>query len=353
MWQFFTTLILSSLLLPATLQAQRKPELVPELVFEDNFVDNRHKWPVGRMGNATFTLANGEYVGEETQRINRQQVATVPVPLQPGDDFVIEAEYRTSHVGTLAWGVANTDNMQIFGIEPDQGVAICGWENGSFFWTGDENLTSRAVRNNDWNTLRLERRGGEVLYFINDKKVGRFPFRGRVGPGLGLETNRGSTARLRRLRVWHLVPAPAPTAVAPPSPAAVELPEAPAAAEALAGTLTTGQRLTLRNVLFVQGQAKLLPSSKPELAKLTQALRQRPSLTLRLEGHTERFGDSLKNEVLSQQRVETVKKYLVDGGIAAERLSTEGFGQRRPLNRGGSEADRRRNRRVEMVVTHE
>ena len=155
--------------------ALAQPALVPELVFEDNFVDNRHNWPTGRMGNATFTLRNGEYVGESPQGINQQQVATVPVPLQPDDDFVIEAEYRTNYVGTLAWGAANNDNMQVFGILPDLGVSICGWENGTFFWTASPTETSPAVRNGDWNTLRLERRGPQVTYFINYKQVGRFP----------------------------------------------------------------------------------------------------------------------------------------------------------------------------------
>jgi outer membrane protein OmpA-like peptidoglycan-associated protein len=47
-----------------------------------------------------------------------------------------------------------------------------------------------------------------------------------------------------------------------------------------------------------------------------------------------------------------VKRMLVDGGVAADRIEAEGYGQERPLADNDTDAGRARNRRLELVVTH-
>lgn len=333
-------------------------ELQPRLLLDEDFRDNRRNWPLGELGNARYELQDGEYRGEEFTRNNRQRVALIQVPLRPDRDFDIEAEYRTSYVGTLAWGAKDERNMQLFGINPDQHVSICGWRRGEFFWGAPESTTARSINQRGWNTLRLERRGGRVRYFINGTQVAETAFAGLWGQGIGLETNRGSTARLRRLRVWQLEPAPASRPAPAPEPVPVSTaPAAPAASaevadatEALATPLRAGQRLALRNVFFVQGKPELLGSSKPELARLAKALNGQPALRIRLEGHTDNQGPEDKNQTLSEQRAEAIKAFLVKYGVAAERLATAGYGSTRPVAANDNEPNRRRNRRVEFVV---
>lgn len=357
-----TALFRSALLVAAgllTLPAQAQ-QVVARLLLDEDFRDNRRHWPLGELGNARYALKGGEYIGEEYTRNNRQRVALIQVPLRPDQDFDIEAEYRTSYVGTLAWGARDEQNMQLFGINPDKHVSICGWRRGAFFWGAPESTTARGINQKGWNTLRLERRGGRVRYFINGDAVAETAFAGLWGPGIGLETNRGSTARLRRLRVWQLEPAPAPADTttyaslrlkptpAPPTPAAT--PEAADAAVALAAPLRTGQRLALRNVFFVQGKPELLGTSKPELARLAKALNDQPALRIRVEGHTDNQGDAQKNQTLSEQRAEAIRAFLVKYGVATERLETTGFGAARPVAANDTEPNRRKNRRVEFVV---
>jgi OOP family OmpA-OmpF porin len=102
--------------------------------------------------------------------------------------------------------------------------------------------------------------------------------------------------------------------------------------------------VVLPTVLFKLATAELLPAGRPALNALAAELKARPDLRLRVAGHTDRVGESNKNQLLSEQRAEAVKTYLVQAGIAAERLSTVGYGDTRPLY----PAPDARNRRVEV-----
>jgi outer membrane protein OmpA-like peptidoglycan-associated protein len=70
--------------------------------------------------------------------------------------------------------------------------------------------------------------------------------------------------------------------------------------------------------------------------------------TLQIAGHTSGAGRPHANQLLSERRAKTVKDYLVDHGVAAERLSTVGFGADQPLDTNATSDGRRRNRRVEI-----
>jgi outer membrane protein OmpA-like peptidoglycan-associated protein len=100
----------------------------------------------------------------------------------------------------------------------------------------------------------------------------------------------------------------------------------------------------LPTVLFRTGTAELLPTSEPALRELLQLLQTRPTLKLRIAGHTDRIGEAAKNLTLSEQRAAAVKDYLVNAGIAATRLEAVGYGHTRLLHPTPDV----RNRRVEV-----
>jgi hypothetical protein len=68
-----------------------------------------------------------------------------------------------------------------------------------------------------------------------------------------------------------------------------------------------------------------------------------------IEGHTDSTGSAEHNRVVSQQRADAVKAYLVTAGIDAERLQTMGFGASQPVADNSTELGRSQNRRVELV----
>jgi outer membrane protein OmpA-like peptidoglycan-associated protein len=102
--------------------------------------------------------------------------------------------------------------------------------------------------------------------------------------------------------------------------------------------------IVLPTVLFKLGTPELLPIAIPALDQLAAELKARPSLKLRVSGHTDKIGEPQKNQVLSVQRAEAVKAYLVKAGIAAARITTAGYGDSRPIYKSPDA----RNRRVEV-----
>ncbi len=100
----------------------------------------------------------------------------------------------------------------------------------------------------------------------------------------------------------------------------------------------------LPTVLFRLSTAELLPDAWPALNELAARLRARPALHLQIGGHTDRIGDAAKNRLLSEQRAQAVRAYLVQAGIAETRLQAVGFGDTRPRYRTPDP----RNRRVEI-----
>src|SRR5690606_17301907 len=115
--------------------------------------------------------------------------------------------------------------------------------------------------------------------------------------------------------------------------------------------LEIGQDIPLNNVFFVRSEPTLLPSSYPELNKLAKILMDNPSIEIELSGHTDNVGSAEKNVILSEQRVETVKKYLVSKGVSEGRITGKGYGGAKPIADNSSENTRRLNRRVEFRIT--
>lgn len=142
------------------------------------------------------------------------------------------------------------------------------------------------------------------------------------------------------------VPAPTPEPALPPLDTARRAPAStPGPAPTPAPPIVTEKPAVLPTVLFKLGTAELLADGLPALNQLAAELRQRPTLRLQIAGHTDRLGEPDKNQLLSEQRAEAVKAYLVKAGIEATRLTTIGYGDTRPLHPSPDA----RNRRVEVA----
>lgn len=122
---------------------------------------------------------------------------------------------------------------------------------------------------------------------------------------------------------------------------------APVAAIKVAETAhTAGKEMTLQNLIFAQGKAKIEPASYPELNVVVKMLKDNPGMIIQLEGHTDFKGDPKENMKLSQERVEAVKSYLLSNGVAKNKLKTKAFGGTMPLSREDTEEAHKMNRRV-------
>jgi outer membrane protein OmpA-like peptidoglycan-associated protein len=114
--------------------------------------------------------------------------------------------------------------------------------------------------------------------------------------------------------------------------------------------IQVGQKLELSHIYFERGKSALLNTSMPELNDLVSFMNKYPTVRIRLEGHTDNQGNPLANKELSENRVKETKKYLVEHGIAEDRIEWVGYGGERALNSNRVEALRKLNRRVEVVI---
>ena len=104
------------------------------------------------------------------------------------------------------------------------------------------------------------------------------------------------------------------------------------------------------DIRFRSGSDELLAESFPILDDIVASLEQQPTVRVRIEGHTDDYGDDDTNLLLSQKRALAVLNYVVDHGVAKTRLEYEGYGETRPVDSNGTTEGRARNRRVELHV---
>lgn len=103
-------------------------------------------------------------------------------------------------------------------------------------------------------------------------------------------------------------------------------------------------------LLFTQSEPDLLPESNQELEILADYLVRNPAPRIELFGHTDDVGDPRKNLLLSFDRVDEVKRYLVSRRIELGRIRGKAFGGELPVAPNDCEANRRLNRRVEIRI---
>ena len=114
--------------------------------------------------------------------------------------------------------------------------------------------------------------------------------------------------------------------------------------------IEVGAVVNLKNILFYMGTTSLLEESYPELDVVVDFLKGNTKVEIELNGHTDNRGDAKKNLILSQQRVEKIKSYLVTKGISSRRIKGKGFGGTKPIAANDSEEARKLNRRVEFLI---
>ncbi len=87
---------------------------------------------------------------------------------------------------------------------------------------------------------------------------------------------------------------------------------------------------------FAFGESALQPASRAALDDFAARLEGIAPGMIRLVGHADRLGSAAENQVLSEERADAVKDYLVGKGIGAHRLSTEGRGDTQPMTKAGT-----------------
>ena len=110
------------------------------------------------------------------------------------------------------------------------------------------------------------------------------------------------------------------------------------------------QSFILRGVKFEFDSDRLTPAAREILNGVAETLKAYENVAVELEGHTDNIGTDAYNLGLSERRATSVKRYLTDHGIAADRMKPVGYGESQPIASNDSDEGREENRRVELQV---
>jgi outer membrane protein OmpA-like peptidoglycan-associated protein len=105
------------------------------------------------------------------------------------------------------------------------------------------------------------------------------------------------------------------------------------------------------HIYFNSGKSTIKAESYPDLDKLAEIFKAHPEVKATIEGHTDSQGNDQMNLNLSKARAKAVKDYLIKKGVDADHLSSEGYGETRPVADNETAAGRAKNRRVIVKTT--
>ncbi|MEW2920524.1 OmpA family protein [Muricauda sp. ANG21] len=103
-----------------------------------------------------------------------------------------------------------------------------------------------------------------------------------------------------------------------------------------------------RTILFDTGKSSIKAESTSVMVDIIQILNEYPNAKFTVEGHTDSVGSESLNQKLSEERANSVRTFLIDKGIAADRLTAIGYGEAKPIATNNTRAGRAQNRRVEI-----
>lgn len=137
-----------------------------------------------------------------------------------------------------------------------------------------------------------------------------------------------------------ILPDTAIVKLAPPQPAAVT-------------TVIQERIFVLDEVLFELNSARFNEAFIFRLDSLVQLLKEHRNLKADISGHTDNTGDASYNLILSRDRAAAVATYLINNNISRDRISHKGLGSTKPIADNNTNEGRRKNRRVEILLSDE
>lgn len=115
--------------------------------------------------------------------------------------------------------------------------------------------------------------------------------------------------------------------------------------------IKSGKKVIFLTLSFESGKAKITQQSYEEIDACAKFLNANPEINVQIDGHTDAVGAADANQKLSEERAKAVKEYLTNKGVSTSRMNTVGYGESKPLETTGGEANPR-NRRIELFKSN-
>jgi outer membrane protein OmpA-like peptidoglycan-associated protein len=323
---------------PPNTKAYQNYDFVPgdRIIFEDNFSGDQSgefpsHWDLlsGQaqvstfQGEKIFTLTEGNYVSVMPLMKTDTYLAS--------DIFSVEFDFYTqpgayNQVGVRLWNPKNSQQEQDAGGDDNSAVFV-GNSCSSNGLSGS--YPEESFGNNKWHHVAVARKGNQLKVYEDQYRVLNVPvFKGKTYAlnfvGIG---DQEKPIMLKNIRI------------------------------AQGGSFNDTKRILsepksriiTHGILFDIDKATIKPQSMGTINEIFQFLKDDPSLKFEIDGHTDNTGESQHNMQLSQQRADAVKAQLISMGIDPSRLSSNGFGDSKPIADNSSPEGKANNRRVEFV----
>jgi outer membrane protein OmpA-like peptidoglycan-associated protein len=118
-----------------------------------------------------------------------------------------------------------------------------------------------------------------------------------------------------------------------------------------AGKFGVGKAIVLEGIVFSPGKATIEPESEQTLIEAFITLKTNPGIMVEIRGYTDNAGKASANRLLSQQRAEAVRAWLIQNGIESNRITARGFGPENPVGDNRTAGGRAKNQRIELFRT--
>ncbi len=115
--------------------------------------------------------------------------------------------------------------------------------------------------------------------------------------------------------------------------------------------IKVGEVIILEGINFETNSSRITPESETVLMKAYNTLKNNPDIEVEISGHTDNRGSEAKNQILSEDRANSVKAWLVAKGIDGRRITTIGFGESKPIAPNDTPENMLKNRRIEFKRT--
>lgn len=115
-------------------------------------------------------------------------------------------------------------------------------------------------------------------------------------------------------------------------------------------SLKEGKVVILENIFFATNSFELSKESEVELNTLLKLMNDNPNIRIEISGHTDNTGNYQHNLTLSEKRSNSVKQWLLDKGINANRIVAKGYGDSKPIDTNSTTEGKAKNRRTEFKI---
>jgi len=123
------------------------------------------------------------------------------------------------------------------------------------------------------------------------------------------------------------------------------------AVEEIGGSFEKNKTHTFKNLLFAFDKSDLANSSKSEIDKIFNFLKDNEELSITINGHTDTIGGEKYNQILATKRAKAVADHLMQMGLPEQRVLWFGHGGDKPIADNSTKSGRNKNRRVEFVIS--